>query len=138
MLKQCTSPSMNLKFKSTLLKSETHEEKRALSVDRAHVYSFCYVCYIHLWFYRLAKDISVWNVTCIIEEIECKFLHGRKTFWCTRWCFFIWLITCKLCFTFMSYSVPMYKRWRENEAWLFASTKIIFAIQQITLHLYVM
>ena len=30
------------------------------------------------------------------------------------------------------------KRWRENEAWLFASTKIIFAIQQITLHLYVM
>ena len=46
MLKQCTSPSMNLKFKSTLLKSETHEKKRALSVDRAHVYSFCYVCYI--------------------------------------------------------------------------------------------
>ena len=43
MLKQCTSPSMNLKFKSALLKSETHEKKRALSVDRAHVYSFCYV-----------------------------------------------------------------------------------------------
>ena len=37
MLKQCRSPSMNLKFKSMLLKSETHEKKRALSVDRAHV-----------------------------------------------------------------------------------------------------
>lgn len=44
MLKQGTSPSMNLKFKSMLLKSETHEKKIALSVDRAHVYSFCYVC----------------------------------------------------------------------------------------------
>lgn len=35
---------MNLKFKSMLLKSETREKKIALSVDRAHVYSFCYVC----------------------------------------------------------------------------------------------
>ena len=35
MLKQCTSPSMNLKFKSMLLKSETHEKKIAL------IYSTC-------------------------------------------------------------------------------------------------
>ena len=47
MLKQCTSPSMNLKFKSMLLKSETHEKKKiALSVDREHVYSFCCLLYI--------------------------------------------------------------------------------------------